>query len=158
MINETQRVLLLLLCVLWKVFTDLRVFMCFSFLLVFSCLVLSVFSTIPDHQKFANQGLFILVRSLPSLSTHIHKHTHMWLLQHPFSYTVLLYTPSQLLRCTRMCLRWFVCRWRRRQPCKQVGGFRCCWLRRKSQTWSTNPNSYPIISPLPLCSGCFSKR
>uniref|UniRef100_A0A8C4H038 Potassium voltage-gated channel subfamily KQT member 4 n=1 Tax=Dicentrarchus labrax TaxID=13489 RepID=A0A8C4H038_DICLA len=30
------------------------------FLLVFSCLVLSVFSTIPDHQKFANQGLFIL--------------------------------------------------------------------------------------------------
>ncbi|CAB1458156.1 unnamed protein product [Pleuronectes platessa] len=31
-----------------------------SFLLVFSCLVLSVFSTIPDHQKFANQGLFIL--------------------------------------------------------------------------------------------------
>ncbi|XP_068603647.1 potassium voltage-gated channel subfamily KQT member 4 [Brachionichthys hirsutus] len=34
--------------------------MCFSFLLVFSCLVLSVFSTIPDHQKFANQSLFIL--------------------------------------------------------------------------------------------------
>uniref|UniRef100_A0A7N9AX76 Potassium voltage-gated channel subfamily Q member 4 n=1 Tax=Mastacembelus armatus TaxID=205130 RepID=A0A7N9AX76_9TELE len=33
---------------------------CFSFLLVFSCLVLSVFSTIPDHQKAANQGLFIL--------------------------------------------------------------------------------------------------
>ncbi|KAM8840778.1 potassium voltage-gated channel subfamily KQT member 4 isoform 9-T9 [Spinachia spinachia] len=32
----------------------------FIFLLVFSCLVLSVFSTIPDHQKFANQGLFIL--------------------------------------------------------------------------------------------------
>ncbi|CAF90440.1 unnamed protein product, partial [Tetraodon nigroviridis] len=30
------------------------------FLLVFSCLVLSVFSTIPEHQKFANQGLFIL--------------------------------------------------------------------------------------------------
>ncbi|XP_061598497.1 potassium voltage-gated channel subfamily KQT member 4 isoform X2 [Cololabis saira] len=32
----------------------------FIFLLVFSCLVLSVFSTIPDHQKMANQGLFIL--------------------------------------------------------------------------------------------------
>ncbi|XP_019119814.1 potassium voltage-gated channel subfamily KQT member 4 isoform X1 [Larimichthys crocea] len=32
----------------------------FIFVLVFSCLVLSVFSTIPDHQKFANQGLFIL--------------------------------------------------------------------------------------------------
>uniref|UniRef100_A0AAQ4S4W4 Potassium voltage-gated channel subfamily Q member 4 n=1 Tax=Gasterosteus aculeatus aculeatus TaxID=481459 RepID=A0AAQ4S4W4_GASAC len=32
----------------------------FIFLLVFSCLVLSVFSTIPDHQRFANQGLFIL--------------------------------------------------------------------------------------------------
>ncbi|KAM9824727.1 potassium voltage-gated channel subfamily KQT member 4 [Neosynchiropus ocellatus] len=32
----------------------------FIFLLVFSCLVLSVFSTIPDHQKVANQGLFIL--------------------------------------------------------------------------------------------------
>ncbi|KAK2830337.1 hypothetical protein Q5P01_018268 [Channa striata] len=32
----------------------------FIFLLVFSCLVLSVFSTIPDHQKAANQGLFIL--------------------------------------------------------------------------------------------------
>ncbi|PWA15144.1 hypothetical protein CCH79_00008839 [Gambusia affinis] len=30
------------------------------FLLVFSCLVLSVFSTIPEHQKMANQGLFIL--------------------------------------------------------------------------------------------------
>uniref|UniRef100_A0A8C7XA70 Potassium voltage-gated channel subfamily Q member 4 n=1 Tax=Oryzias sinensis TaxID=183150 RepID=A0A8C7XA70_9TELE len=30
------------------------------FLLVLSCLVLSVFSTIPDHQKMANQGLFIL--------------------------------------------------------------------------------------------------
>ncbi|KAK5855125.1 hypothetical protein PBY51_005260 [Eleginops maclovinus] len=30
------------------------------FLLVFSCLVLSVFSTIPEHQKFANKGLFIL--------------------------------------------------------------------------------------------------
>nr|XP_056702198.1 potassium voltage-gated channel subfamily KQT member 4 isoform X2 [Euleptes europaea] len=32
----------------------------FIFLLVFSCLVLSVFSTIPEHQKFANQCLFIL--------------------------------------------------------------------------------------------------
>ncbi|XP_029976070.1 potassium voltage-gated channel subfamily KQT member 4 isoform X1 [Salarias fasciatus] len=32
----------------------------FIFLLVFSCLVLSVFSTIPDHQKVSNQGLFIL--------------------------------------------------------------------------------------------------
>ncbi|XP_028453431.1 potassium voltage-gated channel subfamily KQT member 4 [Perca flavescens] len=32
----------------------------FIFVLVFSCLVLSVFSTIPDHQKFANQSLFIL--------------------------------------------------------------------------------------------------
>ncbi|XP_077362711.1 potassium voltage-gated channel subfamily KQT member 4 isoform X1 [Festucalex cinctus] len=32
----------------------------FIFLLVFSCLVLSVFSTIPEHQGFANQGLFIL--------------------------------------------------------------------------------------------------
>ncbi|TFK13446.1 DNA-directed RNA polymerase III subunit RPC9 [Platysternon megacephalum] len=32
----------------------------FIFLLVFSCLVLSVFSTIPEHQKLANQCLFIL--------------------------------------------------------------------------------------------------
>ncbi|XP_017550876.2 potassium voltage-gated channel subfamily KQT member 4 isoform X1 [Pygocentrus nattereri] len=32
----------------------------FIFLLVFSCLVLSVFSTIPSHQKTANEGLFIL--------------------------------------------------------------------------------------------------
>uniref|UniRef100_A0A8D2KZX8 Potassium voltage-gated channel subfamily Q member 4 n=1 Tax=Varanus komodoensis TaxID=61221 RepID=A0A8D2KZX8_VARKO len=32
----------------------------FIFLLVFSCLVLSVFSTIPEHHKFANQWLFIL--------------------------------------------------------------------------------------------------
>ncbi|XP_054874101.1 potassium voltage-gated channel subfamily KQT member 4 isoform X4 [Amphiprion ocellaris] len=32
----------------------------FIFLLVFSCLVLSVFSTIPEHQKAANQALFIL--------------------------------------------------------------------------------------------------
>uniref|UniRef100_A0A8C9VK46 Potassium voltage-gated channel subfamily Q member 4 n=1 Tax=Scleropages formosus TaxID=113540 RepID=A0A8C9VK46_SCLFO len=32
----------------------------FIFLLVFSCLVLSVFSTIPDHQETANEGLFIL--------------------------------------------------------------------------------------------------
>ncbi|KAK1805075.1 hypothetical protein P4O66_019437 [Electrophorus voltai] len=30
------------------------------FLLVFSCLVLSVFSTIPTHQEFANEALFIL--------------------------------------------------------------------------------------------------
>ncbi|XP_078279394.1 potassium voltage-gated channel subfamily KQT member 4 [Rhinoraja longicauda] len=32
----------------------------FIFLLVFSCLVLSVFSTIPTHQTMANSGLFIL--------------------------------------------------------------------------------------------------
>uniref|UniRef100_A0A8C1UKI7 Potassium voltage-gated channel subfamily Q member 4 n=1 Tax=Cyprinus carpio TaxID=7962 RepID=A0A8C1UKI7_CYPCA len=32
----------------------------FIFLLVFSCLVLSVFSTIPDHQTFSNEALFIL--------------------------------------------------------------------------------------------------
>uniref|UniRef100_UPI00398E3CFF potassium voltage-gated channel subfamily KQT member 4-like n=1 Tax=Pristiophorus japonicus TaxID=55135 RepID=UPI00398E3CFF len=32
----------------------------FIFLLVFSCLVLSVFSTIPTHQDIANSGLFIL--------------------------------------------------------------------------------------------------
>ncbi|XP_038658061.1 potassium voltage-gated channel subfamily KQT member 4-like isoform X3 [Scyliorhinus canicula] len=32
----------------------------FIFLLVFSCLVLSVFSTIPNHQNMANSGLFIL--------------------------------------------------------------------------------------------------
>ncbi|XP_070970789.1 potassium voltage-gated channel subfamily KQT member 4-like isoform X1 [Oncorhynchus clarkii lewisi] len=32
----------------------------FIFLLVFSCLVLSVFSTIPGNQKIANEGLFIL--------------------------------------------------------------------------------------------------
>ncbi|XP_076864979.1 potassium voltage-gated channel subfamily KQT member 4 isoform X2 [Brachyhypopomus gauderio] len=32
----------------------------FIFLLVFSCLVLSVFSTIPTHQEIANEGLFIL--------------------------------------------------------------------------------------------------
>ncbi|CAL8293785.1 unnamed protein product [Merluccius merluccius] len=32
----------------------------FIFLLVFSCLVLSVFSTIPDYHKLANEGLFIL--------------------------------------------------------------------------------------------------
>ncbi|XP_071992733.1 potassium voltage-gated channel subfamily KQT member 4 isoform X3 [Engystomops pustulosus] len=32
----------------------------FIFLLVFSCLVLSVFSTIPEYQNLANKGLFIL--------------------------------------------------------------------------------------------------
>ncbi|XP_051948809.1 potassium voltage-gated channel subfamily KQT member 4-like [Xyrauchen texanus] len=32
----------------------------FIFLLVLSCLVLSVFSTIPDHQTVANEGLFLL--------------------------------------------------------------------------------------------------
>uniref|UniRef100_A0A4W3JT75 Potassium voltage-gated channel subfamily Q member 4 n=1 Tax=Callorhinchus milii TaxID=7868 RepID=A0A4W3JT75_CALMI len=32
----------------------------FIFLLVLSCLVLSVFSTIPEHQDLANEGLFIL--------------------------------------------------------------------------------------------------
>nr|XP_033812749.1 potassium voltage-gated channel subfamily KQT member 4 isoform X3 [Geotrypetes seraphini] len=32
----------------------------FIFLLVFSCLVLSVFSTIPEHHDLANEGLFIL--------------------------------------------------------------------------------------------------
>ncbi|XP_073173677.1 potassium voltage-gated channel subfamily KQT member 4 isoform X3 [Lepidochelys kempii] len=36
------------------------VYHAFIFLLVFSCLVLSVFSTIPEHQKLANQCLFIL--------------------------------------------------------------------------------------------------
>ncbi|XP_023687927.1 potassium voltage-gated channel subfamily KQT member 4 isoform X1 [Paramormyrops kingsleyae] len=36
------------------------VYHAFIFLLVFSCLVLSVFSTIPEHQSFANEGLFIL--------------------------------------------------------------------------------------------------
>lgn len=88
---------------------------------------------------------------------------HIWLLhlQHPYSF--FFSTASHLLHCIHICLRmcWFVCWWRHRRPCKQVGGFRCCWLRRKSQTWSTNPNSYPIISsssPLPLCSSCFSER
>ncbi|XP_034016042.1 LOW QUALITY PROTEIN: potassium voltage-gated channel subfamily KQT member 4 [Thalassophryne amazonica] len=32
----------------------------FIFVLVFSCLVLSVFSTIPDYQAFANESLFLL--------------------------------------------------------------------------------------------------
>ncbi|XP_048850039.1 potassium voltage-gated channel subfamily KQT member 4-like isoform X2 [Brienomyrus brachyistius] len=36
------------------------VYHAFIFLLVFSCLVLSVFSTIPEHQNIANEGLFIL--------------------------------------------------------------------------------------------------
>ncbi|XP_024998832.1 potassium voltage-gated channel subfamily KQT member 4 isoform X10 [Gallus gallus] len=36
------------------------VYHAFIFLLVFSCLVLSVFSTIQEHQKLANQCLFIL--------------------------------------------------------------------------------------------------
>ncbi|CAH2222332.1 potassium voltage-gated channel subfamily KQT member 4 [Pelobates cultripes] len=34
----------------------------FIFFLVFSCLVLSVFSTIPEYHNLANKGLFILVR------------------------------------------------------------------------------------------------
>lgn len=34
------------------------------FFLVFSCLVLSVFSTIQEHQKLANQCLFILVNGM----------------------------------------------------------------------------------------------
>ncbi|XP_030073324.1 potassium voltage-gated channel subfamily KQT member 4 isoform X2 [Microcaecilia unicolor] len=36
------------------------VYHAFIFLLVFSCLVLSVFSTIPEHHNLANEGLFIL--------------------------------------------------------------------------------------------------
>lgn len=48
--------------------------------------------------------------------------------------------------CLHMC--WVVCSWRHRWLRKQPGGFRCCWLCRKSQMWSTNPNSYPIVSPL----------
>lgn len=39
-------------CLLW----------CFRFILVFSCLVLSVFSTIPAHQDFSSDCLLILVR------------------------------------------------------------------------------------------------
>lgn len=83
-------------------------------------------------------------------------HTNTHWPQHPPSYLFTHTTHSQQFMCLHACC--FVCRWRRRQPCKQVGGFRCCWLRRKSQTRSTNPNSYPIISPLPLCSSCFIER
>jgi len=36
---------------------------CFRFILVFSCLVLSVFSTIPAHQDFSSYCLLILVRT-----------------------------------------------------------------------------------------------
>ena len=36
--------------------------LCFRFILVFSCLVLSVFSTIPAHQDFSSYCLLILVR------------------------------------------------------------------------------------------------
>lgn len=36
--------------------------LCFRFILVFSCLVLSVFSTIPAHQDFSSNCLLILVR------------------------------------------------------------------------------------------------
>ncbi|CAL8362731.1 unnamed protein product [Arctogadus glacialis] len=39
------------------------------FLLVFSCLVLSVFSTIPDHQELANEALFILTLCSRQVST-----------------------------------------------------------------------------------------
>ncbi|XP_009331747.1 PREDICTED: potassium voltage-gated channel subfamily KQT member 4 [Pygoscelis adeliae] len=38
-----------------------------QFLLVFSCLVLSVFSTIQEHQKLANRCLFILTSALRSM-------------------------------------------------------------------------------------------
>lgn len=82
-------------------------------------------------------------------------HTHAC-----FSIHILFF--FHFLHCIHICLLmcWFVSRQRHRQPCKQVGGFRCCWLRRKSQAWSTNPNSYPIISPSPLslCFSCFSER
>ena len=61
----------------------------------------------------------------------------------PAQYPYLL---ARVLNCTH------------RQPCKQVGGFRCCRLCRKSQTWSTNRNSSPLIPFPPLHSGCFSER
>lgn len=120
------------------VFANLCIIVCFSFLLVFSCLVLSVFSTIPEHHKFANQGLFILVRPPPP-------HTLDGLL----SIRACSFL-SRLLQCVHICLLmcWFVCRRRERQPCKQVGGFRCCWLRSKSDTQCNNRNC-DIIPPSP---------
>lgn len=40
----------------------------FRFILVFSCLVLSVFSTIPAHQDFSSYCLLILVRNQTTFS------------------------------------------------------------------------------------------
>lgn len=42
----------------------------FRFILVFSCLVLSVFSTIPAHQDFSSYCLLILVRNRTTVTNH----------------------------------------------------------------------------------------
>lgn len=49
--------------------------LCFRFILVFGCLVLSVFSTIPAHQEFSSHCLLILVESTHT-HTHVRSHTH----------------------------------------------------------------------------------
>lgn len=57
-------------CFLIKTF----LFVCFflnRFVLVFGCLVLSVFSTIPEHQEMSSRALFILVRMWDENSYHI---------------------------------------------------------------------------------------
>lgn len=80
-ISETQQ------CNFWRMCFEMcfltGVWLCFSFLLVLSCLVLSVFSTIPDHQQFANQGLFILVRPFLSLLFATHMHTYDFSIRTP---------------------------------------------------------------------------
>lgn len=53
-------------------FIESSLYLCpFRFILVFGCLVLSVFSTIPAHQEFSSHCLLILVDN-----THLHSHTH----------------------------------------------------------------------------------
>lgn len=140
-------------CVLKCVYWPVRAIMCFSFVLVFSCLVLSVFSTIPDHQKFANQGLFILVRPPPHSLLHF---SHIWLHQHPFSYADLLHTHRTVSVCAYVRVDLFasggtgsrVSRW------EDSGVVDCAGNHRHDPLILI---AMLIISPLPLCSSCFSE-
>lgn len=62
----------------WELINSL--YLCpFRFILVFGCLVLSVFSTIPAHQEFSSHCLLILVDNTHLCSyTHTHSSAGCW--------------------------------------------------------------------------------
>lgn len=66
--NPNPNPLIPALCI-WCVYDSLLCLpVVFRFILVFSCLVLSVFSTIPAHQDFSSYCLLILVRNWTTIN------------------------------------------------------------------------------------------